>query len=342
MTSRVAGLAVCFGVVAALAGCGGGSSSTDVRPTPQPTPASAPSFALVGFATLNGGTTGGKGGSTVDVATAAALRSAAEAADARIIRVTGKITSAGFVRVTSNKTIVGVGSEGELDGFSLDLTGARNVIVRNLKIHHVLATSGNGDAVHVQNAQNVWIDHCELYSDDPAVQSDKDLYDGLLDVTQDSAFVTVSWCYLHDHWKGSLVGSSDEDNYDRRATYHHNYFRNVNSRVPSYRFGKGHVFNNYYLDIAASGVNSRMGAVLRVDGNSFERVRNAVVSLDSNVLGYWDVADNLFVDSTGMMVTSNGSFAPPYAYTLDASSTVKATVTQYAGVGKTDPLQNLP
>jgi pectate lyase len=194
----------------------------------------------------------------------------------------------------------------------------------------------------VLNAQNVWIDHCELYSDDPAAQPDKDLYDGLLDLTQESAFITVSWCSLHDHWKGSLAGSSDDDPFDRRATYHHNYFKNVYSRVPSYRGGKGHVFNNYYADVAGSGVNSRVGAVLRIEGNSFERVKNAIVSLDSAVVGYWDVADNLFVDSSGMVTTSNGSFTPPYAYTLDSSSTVKATVTQYAGVGKTDPLQNLP
>jgi hypothetical protein len=43
-----------------------------------------------------------------------------------------------------------------------------------------------------------------------------------------------------------------------------------------------------------------------------------------------------------MLTTSNGSFAPPYASTLDSASTLKTTVTQYAGVGKTDPLQNSP
>lgn len=51
---------------------------------------------------------------------------------------------------------------------------------------------------------------------------------------------------MHDSWKTMLSGSSDGDEYDRKVTYHHNYFENCNSRLPLFRFGHGHVFNNYY------------------------------------------------------------------------------------------------
>jgi len=305
---------------------------------------STPDFSLFGFAA--GVTTGGKGGATVTVSTLADLESAAASSGPLIIQVSGKITGttgSDIVRVASDKTIVGVGSTGELFAVELSLANSSNIIVRNLKISHVLASNNDGDCIHLQGTHDVWIDHCELFSEPPQTQPNKDLYDGLIDITHDCSNVTISWCFLHDHWKVDLIGSSDSDNFDRRVTFHHNYYFNVNSRTPSYRFGTGHVYNSYFQGIAASGVNSRMGAVLRVEGNVFENVNDPITSLDSSQVGFWQVADNQFINCTGNQpTTSNGTFNPPYNYKLDSSSSVKATVQQFAGVGKTDPLQNLP
>ena len=39
----------------------------------------------------------------------------------------------------------------------------------------------------------------------------KDFYDGLLDITHGVKYVTVSYSWLHDHYKGSLVGHSDSN-----------------------------------------------------------------------------------------------------------------------------------
>ena len=127
------------------------------------------------------------------------------------------------------------------------------------------------------------------------------------------------------------------------TTFHHNFYQNVASRTPSYRFGTGHVFNSYFSGVFTSGVNSRMGAVLRIEGNVFENTKDPITSMDSSEVGFWDVGDNQFINSTGNQpTTSNGRFVPPYNYPLDNSGVVKALVTQWAGVGKTDPLQNLP
>ena len=46
-----------------------------------------------------------------------------------------------------------------------------NVILRNLKISKVLASAG--DAIGIQAASNVWVDHVDLSSDR---DHDKDLY----------------------------------------------------------------------------------------------------------------------------------------------------------------------
>jgi pectate lyase len=308
------------------------------------TSGTTPDFHLFGFAA--GLTTGGKGGQTVTVSTLADLQTQAASTSPLIIQISGKITGttgSDIVRVASNKTIVGLGSTAELFAVELTLQNSSNIIVRNLKISHVLASNNDGDLIHLQETHNVWIDHCELFNEPPQTQPNKDLYDGLVDITHNSSNVTISWTFFHDHWKSNLIGSSDSDNFDRRTTFHHNMYQNIASRTPSYRFGNGHVYNTYFTGLTISGVNSRMGAVLRVEGNVFENSSDPITSLDSSTVGFWDVRDNQFTNCTGSQpATSNGTFVPPYTYHLDSSSSVKALVTQWVGVGKTDPLQNLP
>lgn len=174
-----------------------------------------------------------------------------------------------------------------------------------------------------------------MYSDFQGV--DKDHYDGLFDVKRDAEYITFSWNYVHDSWKTMLVGSSDSDEYNRTITYHHNWIQNVNSRTPSYRYGHGHIFNNYYQDVVSSGINSRMGAQLRIENNHFENVNDPIVYLYSDEPGYWDVSNNMFVNCTGSQPTSSTtSYTPPYNYSLDPVEDVKSLVMQYAGVGVID------
>jgi pectate lyase len=180
----------------------------------------------------------------------------------------------------------------------------------------------------------VWIDHCELFSDR---LSGTDYYDGLLELKNQASFVTVSWSDFHDHYKVSLISSGDQQIGDRtiRATYHHNYFHDVGSRLPSIRFGKAHIFDNYFQNIQSTGVNSRMGAVVKVEHNYFELTSDPIGSWDSAEVGTWDVTNNLFDRSTGSMpTTSTGSLTLPYDYTLDPPEDVPALVSAGAGVGK--------
>ena len=305
------------------------------------TSSSTPDFHLFGFAA--GVTTGGKGGTMVTVTTLAALKTFAASTTPMIIQVSGSFTGPDEVRVASNKTIVGAGAGATFVNVEINLQGSSNIIVRNLKISKVLASNNDGDAIHLQDTHNAWIDHCDLSSESPQTQPDKDLYDGLVDLTHNTSDVTISWCFFHDHWKTDLIGSSDSDNFDRRATFHHNFYQNVAARLPSYRFGTGHVYNTYFNGVLTSGVNSRTGAVLRIEGNVFQDAADPITSLDSSQVGFWDVRDNQFINCTGSQpTTSNGAFTPPYSYILDSSPNVRAIVTQFSGVGKTDPLQNLP
>lgn len=147
----------------------------------------------IGYASTNGGTTGGHGGSTTTVSTLAQFTEAADSDTKRVIYVKGTIKGNARIKVKSDKTIVGAfGSK--LEGVGLHITAAKNVIVRNLKISKV--KEAYGDAINVRDSRNVWIDHVDVSSD---LDNGKDYYDGLIDINHGSDWITVSNSFLHDH-----------------------------------------------------------------------------------------------------------------------------------------------
>ncbi|MBU0913858.1 MAG: pectate lyase [Gammaproteobacteria bacterium] len=321
---------------------------------------------VYGYASENGGTTGGSGDNKVEVTVCTgeeminALKNK-DPAKPLTIWVNGAITlqnaknSRIDIKDISNVSIVGLGSQGEMAGIGFNIVRANNIIIRNLRIHHVRANLGApGDGISMEGpVRNIWIDHNEIYNsltvNDPTLTEDqvKDYYDGLVDAKGDAQFITISFNKLHNSWKTSLVGSSDSDNFDRTLTYHHNHWHNVNSRLPLFRFGKGHIYNNYYDGAVESGINSRMEAVIRIEHNHFANMKNPVMSMYSLKPGYWQMIDNLFeniswVESpadglvAGATPTSTAELNVPYNYqaNLLPVHNVKATVLAYAGVGK--------
>lgn len=341
----------CIGVLACRPNLAGAAVGKPAPGASSPTPAPV-ADQPIGFAAQNGGTTGGQAGRTVTATTLEELTRYAKSDEPLIIRIDRTISGGAQgaeVSVKPDKTLLGVGAAGFLEGVGLHLSNTRNVVIRNLKFTMSTVTNtyindenrpqvavNDGDCVSILGtSRNIWIDHCEFYNLDPIRQPNQDLYDGLVDVKDASAYITISWCYFHDHHKCHLIGSSAKDDHDRKMTFHHNYYYNITERAPSYRFGTAHVFNNYYRHVYYSGVNSRMGACLRVENNYFEDDRDPIISKNSPVPGQWNVRGNLFNGSTGSQpTTSTCSFAPPYAYSLDKANEVKRKVMQGAGVGK--------
>jgi len=316
----------------------GTTTTTTSRPptttTSQPPP--PPPGGLVGWATQGGGTTGGAGGATVTVTSLSALTTAAASTSAQVIRVSGMFSCSEDVRVASNKTILGVGSNSGLNGCGLNIRDVSNVIVRNLRIGFVQAGNGNGDAIHIDHATRIWIDHNDLSSDRT---HGTDFYDGLVDMTHAADFITVSWNFIHDHIKCALIGHSDsnasEDVGHLRISYHHNFVSNCDSRNPRVRFGNPiHVFNNYYANIADYAVASTIQGGVLVEGNYFENVPDPFhLGEGSSPAGSLVARNNFFVNS-GSGQTGGSVAGIPYGYTLDAASSVKSIVQSGAGVGK--------
>ena len=300
--------------------------------------ASAATYNQEGWSTQAGGTSGGSTSTTVTVTSLSALTSAAGSSTSQTVKVSGNFTCSSDVTVASNKTILGVGSSSGLTGCGLKIKGVNNVIVRNLKIAKVPAGNGNGDAIHIEKATHIWIDHNDLSSD---TSHGTDYYDGLLDITHAADYITVSWNYEHDHVKCDLLGHSDdnasEDTGHLRVTYHHNYFRNCDQRGPRVRFGNPvHVYNNYYYNSGTYGVASTCNAGVYVERNYFENTPNSVVTATgSSPSGNVKLLNNYLVNSGTPQSRNSGSVAAiPYSYTVAANSSVKSIVTAGAGTGK--------
>lgn len=181
------------------------------------------------------------------------------------------------IRIPANTTLVGVTRGAGLRGAWLDIRPGStsgntpmNVIVRNLVLEDTVdcfpqwsptdGSLGNWNAAYdnlsVRNATHVWVDH-NTFRDRTTADETLPTYfgrlyqmhDGLLDVTNESDLVTISWNRFENHDKTMLVGSSDSAVADRgklRLTLHHNLFNDVGQRAPRVRFGQVHLYNNHY------------------------------------------------------------------------------------------------
>jgi pectate lyase len=279
---------------------------------------------LIGWATVNGTTTGGAGGPTVTVTSGSQLVSEMQADGPRIIQVSGTLSISGMNDVGSDKTIIGLGSNATITGGGLDVDEVSNVIIRNLNFR-----DWGDDAINLQDgSHHVWIDHNSLTSGS----------DGAIDVKRESDFVTISWNRIFDHDKSMLLGHSDGHTADRghlRVTYHHNWFDGSNQRHPRVRYGNPvHVFNNYYGNVGSYGVASTQEAGVIVEGNFFENTEDPFhCGEGDSPPGSLRAANNHFVNS-GSGQTCGSVGGVPYSYSLDTPSSVKSIVTGGAGAGR--------
>lgn len=347
-------------------GGGSGSQPPPVPSTPPPPVIDDAYFGLVGYASLNGGVTGGEGPNSrvVFIDNGRDLVDELYANERRhkgdkkygdpvplVIYITGKITLAntgvGKIDIKDQKdvSIIGYRDLGELDGVGIKLTRAENVIIRNLTIHHV-RNGDTKDGIEIDDSKFIWIDRNTIYND---LVSDVDYYDGLLDIKNGARYITVSWNVFHSNAKGLLVGHTDSDSKPPdKITYHHNHFYNLNTRVPLIRHAEVHMFNNVIQDIVGSGTNVRMGARVRIENNWYENVGSG--NRDSHAgyiegpigwwygspqTGYWEVIGNKFVNNPVNEYQSTTTMAIPYDYSMALNSAERARelVLDYAGAG---------
>ncbi|MGW0777511.1 pectate lyase family protein [Streptomyces sp. NPDC002835] len=328
--------------------------------------ASAAAAGATGYATQNGGTTGGAGGQTVRATTGTAIHAAlcnrASSSTPITIQVEGTINHGNTSKVSggscntadgvielkqiSNVTLVGVGSGAVFDQVGIHIREARNIIIQNVTVRNVKKsgspTSNGGDAIGMESGvRNVWVDHTTL----EASGGESEGYDGLFDMKNNTQYVTLSYSILRNSGRGGLVGSSESDLSNGYVTYHHNLYENIDSRAPLLRGGIGHMYNNHYKSLNSSGINSRAGAKAKVDNNYFEDSKDVLGTFYTDAAGYWQVSGNIFDNVTwssrsgdnnpaGPDPKSNTTVSIPYSFSLDAAGCVPGVVSQTAGANK--------
>jgi len=179
------------------------------------------------------------------------------------------------IRPGSNTTIVGLDNDATIRGAWLDIRGSAtaprtNIIIRNITFQDTYdcfpawapndgalgAWNSQYDSISLRDTTNVWIDH-NTFEDRTTADETLPLHfgvifqihDGLVDITNASDLVTVSWNKFRNHDKNMLIGSSDNAPLDvgkLRVTLHHNSFDRIGQRAPRVRFGQVHLYNNLY------------------------------------------------------------------------------------------------
>lgn len=307
--------------------------------------------------------TGGAGGETITIDKLEDLTTYASELKGNvpyIVKFTNatRITTTGnastILYIGSNKTVYGAATGAGLKNIEMRVSGD-NVIIRNLVLGEVIAYDTYGgtgnDALSLNGATHVWVDHCELKSNTTPYLNDgtaatnssndedfeKDFYDGLLDLKNGASWITISNCYLHDHWKAVLCGSGDthdDGDSNMRLTITGCFFKNINSRQPLFRWGKAHIYNNYFLSEStvteiyqqSNCIDVRVGSVVLAEANYFSGVKNAI-GIDLAGQGtngqeeYRFTNSNVLSNCKNTPAEGSSTYIPPYNYSPAAAST---------------------
>ncbi|MBN1598639.1 MAG: hypothetical protein JW894_10120 [Bacteroidales bacterium] len=309
----------------------------------------------IGWVTLNEGITGGAGGDTVVVNCRKEFLDILKYSTPLVICFKDTIDLKKGERVklfNNNLSIIGSGEHAMIRYGGLNIYG-NNIIIQNLSIggSYVEGKWEGKDFPHTDAltlyGRNIWIDHCDLFQS----------YDGLLDISSTNSscanYITVSWTHFSNHNKVMLIGSSNKNVNCRNnlnVTIHHcwfdgssqfydsvdNKYYRIQQRMPRVRFGKVHVFNNYYENAADYCIAARLESKVIAENNYFRNLSDAHIIrdigkgvCDPELLAIGNIYDNV----KGAFDTSGDAFRPDtlYSYPLDPSSEVPVLVMNNAG-----------
>ena len=291
--------------------------------------------ALVGYALVNGRTTGGQGGVETTVTTLDQLRAAVGDNITRTIYVSGTIKGAGkdIVYVKSNKSIIGR-SGAVIEGVNLFIYTVSNIIIQNITFKNYVEQA----AVQIKEAaHHVWVDHCDFSTDRT---HGWEYWGKDITITRESDYVTVSWSKFHDTNLSVLISGGIEgheaDKGKLHVTMHHNMWYNITEREPSMNYGSVHMFNNYHLNNSGYSIGTRAGGIVRTDNEYFSNcVKPLTTKVASDPEGYFSGITTNIYDKCGAnnITTAVSTWVPEYDYAsfLNDAASVPAIVTANAG-----------
>ena len=316
----------------------------------------------VGWASVDGGTTGGQGKNAVVVENYEQLRNALAEGDtvSRTIYVKGRIDVPMMLRVkrVRNKSIIGLnGASLVNDRYTLHrdstgtlmLDGCENIVLQNLTLVGPGAFDRDAnDNLCVTRSTHIWVDHCDF----------RDGMDGNFDCNNGSDYITVSWCrfrYLRQPWPKLADDMNDDHNSDHRfsnlwgasdregprsqgrlrTTFDHCWWdEGCRARMPFVRFGQIHLLNCLYSSsVATVYVQSRFRSNVLVENCAFVNKPSDVHLFQTPSSSRPEYQDYNIVfrgclgaDDLQQRHGDADYFVPPYAYDAEPASTVEASV----------------
>ncbi len=232
----------------------------------------------------------------------------------------GSVGDNGYMaRMSAGKdiTIEGVGNDAVINGWGIHFMATsaspefgKSFEVRNIAFKNVpedcLGMEGvqEGDSLTAP-VERCWIHNCEFYVPHVAnpAESDKAEGDGACDFKRGQYF-TNSYCYYEGYHKTNLVGASDS-NYQYHLTYHHNYWKNCESRGPLARQADIHMYNNVFDGQTSYCQNPRANAYIFSEYNVMKDSKDPVTVKSGGVVkSFNDVYINVKGDQAANVVSS--------------------------------------
>ncbi|KAG9092242.1 hypothetical protein FRC06_000182 [Ceratobasidium sp. 370] len=274
--------------------------------------------ATIGFATLHGGTSGGGSVDPVVVDTLATLKEAVVGNSDKVILISGTIAGLETIKLGSNTSIIGK-SGAALTGVGINTNSASNIIIRNLKISK--APAAQGAAIAIVSSNHVWIDHVELFSTEKDSRSE-----ALIDISSGSYDISVTYSHLHDNYFASVVGTDKVNDAGLTVTYAFNKWANIIRRCPSFRSGKGHLYNNYFVGVER-GIFAWPEGNLLVQNNVFEEAGEVMATSER---GGMNESGN-HVGNREYTIQRTSWCHVGYSYTLTETNSTKPYVNSNVG-----------
>ena len=215
-------------------------------------------------------------------------------------------------------TLEGIGPDATVNGWGFhficqtaDAAGGfgksfevRNISFRNVPEDCVGMEGQQEGSTITAGVERCWIHNCSFYApsiSNPA-ESDKDGGDGACDFKRGQYF-TNSYCYYEGYHKTNLVGSGDSS-LQYNMTYHHNYWKNCDSRGPLARQANIHMYNNVYEGQTSRAMDARADSYIFSEYNLFYLCKNpAVVESGAAIKSYNDSFTACIEDNQATIVT---------------------------------------
>lgn len=274
-----------------------------------------------------------------------------------------------YMSYAKNITIEGIGPDATIQGWGLSFRGdatdanndnyGKNFEVRNLSFRQVpedcveITGNGNSNGTIKEPVSHAWVHNCSFYVPhitNPAAV-DKGDGDGAVDF-KFGQYMTLSYNYFEDYHKTSLIGGDDK-NQQYHVTWHHNYWKNCDQRIPLARQADIHYYNNLAEGQKTSAMSLRANVYIFSEYNTFVNCKNPVEDKGTGGVckSYQDVFENcteqnaaqVVADKTQTVTSANkyanfdtnpGSYVAQGKYLLDAEDRGQANIEKWGGVMK--------